>query len=80
MIGFALLQDYVPHFSEDFTTGYESAQRLLYVLSSRARKHLHLISERNRSPNRHNPDGKTPTPNLLDYNYQYDLLHFENPV
>jgi hypothetical protein len=33
----------VPHFSDP--KGDESASKLMYVIASRARKHLHLISE-----------------------------------
>lgn len=44
VIAFGLLQDWVPHFSDP--NGDESAMKLLYVIASRARKNLHLISER----------------------------------
>ena len=46
VIAFGLLQDWVPHFSDP--KGDESAKKLLYVIASRARKNLHLISERGR--------------------------------
>lgn len=46
VIAYALLQDYVPHFNDP--TKHVSANKLLYVIASRARKHLHLISERGR--------------------------------
>jgi DNA helicase II / ATP-dependent DNA helicase PcrA len=46
VIAYALLQDYVPHFNDP--AKHESANKLLYVIASRARKHLHLISERGR--------------------------------
>jgi hypothetical protein len=36
----------VPHFTE--VAGIDAASKLLYVVGSRARKHLHLISERGR--------------------------------
>lgn len=50
VIAFGLLQGMVPHFSEEAETdgGVGSAKKLLYVISSRARKHLFLISERQR--------------------------------
>ncbi|GJG95839.1 UvrD-helicase domain-containing protein [Cupriavidus pauculus] len=50
VIAFGLLQGMVPHFSEeaDADEGISSARKLLYVVGSRARKHLHLISERQR--------------------------------
>ncbi|GHV10461.1 DNA helicase [Bacteroidia bacterium] len=74
MIGFALLDDYVPHFND--VNGYENAKKLLYVLASRARKNLHIISEYGRGINQHNPDGKSPTPHLTEYKYLYDnIIH-----
>jgi len=72
MIGFALLDDYVPHFND--SKGYENAKKLLYVLASRARKNLHIISEYGRGINRYNTDGKFPTPHLLEYKYKYDEI------
>jgi DNA helicase II / ATP-dependent DNA helicase PcrA len=46
VIAYALLEDYVPNFSDP--NGQDSALKLLYVIGSRARKNLHLISERGR--------------------------------
>jgi superfamily I DNA/RNA helicase len=74
MIGFALLDNYVPHFNDN--KGYENAKKLLYVLASRARKNLHIISEYGRGINQYNPNGKSPTPHLLEYQYQYDKVLF----
>lgn len=50
VIAFGLLQGMVPHFSEEAEAdgGINSAKKLLYVVGSRARKHLYLISERQR--------------------------------
>jgi hypothetical protein len=50
VIAFGLLQGMVPHFSEEAEAdrGTNSAKKLLYVVGSRARKHLYLISERQR--------------------------------
>ncbi|EKN3395245.1 ATP-dependent helicase [Yersinia enterocolitica] len=45
VISFGLLQDMVPNFND---SSAESAKKLLYVIGSRARKNLHLISERGR--------------------------------
>ncbi|WP_047451984.1 UvrD-helicase domain-containing protein [Alistipes sp. ZOR0009] len=70
VIGFALLNDYIPHFNDN--NGYENSKKLLYVLASRARKNLHLISEKYRQVHsRYAPEGKSPTPHLLEYNYDY---------
>ncbi|MCP1297614.1 ATP-dependent helicase [Chryseobacterium sp. S0630] len=72
MIGFALLDDYVPHFSDQ--NKLESSKKLLYVLASRARKNLHIISERERAVDYRNPHGKAPTPYLLTYDFKYNIL------
>lgn len=72
MIGFALLDEYVPHFND--CNGYENAKKLLYVLASRARKNLHIISEYGRDVSSYNPEGKSPTPHLLEYKYYYDNI------
>lgn len=61
VIAFGLLDGYVPHFSE--SNKEESAKRILYVIASRARKNLYLISEQGRN--------KTPTPILSKYGYKY---------
>jgi len=50
VIAFGLLQGMVPHFSD--VEGDVAASKLLYVLASRARKNLHLISETGRSRGR----------------------------
>jgi hypothetical protein len=46
VIAYALLEDMVPHFND--LDAERSAMKLLYVICSRARKNLHLISERGR--------------------------------
>jgi DNA helicase-2/ATP-dependent DNA helicase PcrA len=71
MIGFAILDDYIPHFSDG--NGDENSRKMLYVLASRARKNLHILSEKGRAIHSyHAPEGKTPTPHLLNYEYEYD--------
>lgn len=71
MIGFAILDDYIPHFSDG--NGEENSRKMLYVLASRARKNLHILSEKGRAVHSyHAPEGKTPTPHLLSYEYDYD--------
>lgn len=72
MIGFAILNDYIPHFSD--ANGNENSRKMLYVLASRARKNLHIISEKGRAINYYKPEGKVPTPSLLKYEYEYDIL------
>lgn len=71
MIGFALLNDYVPHFTD--SNGIINSKKMLYVLASRARKNLHLISERGRDVHAYySPTGKLPTSHLLEYTFKYD--------
>jgi hypothetical protein len=71
IIGFALLEGYVPHFADK--NGQENAKKLLYVLSSRARKNLHLISERGRYKPFGNPRAEyNTTIELKKYRYNYD--------
>jgi len=43
VIAHTLLEGMVPHFND--TSGDDSAKKLLYVIGSRARKHLHMFSE-----------------------------------
>lgn len=73
VIGFALLDDYVPHFNDG--NGYNNAKKLLYVMASRARKNLHIISEKYRQVSaKYAPEGKVPTPHLLSYKFKYDTI------
>jgi DNA helicase-2/ATP-dependent DNA helicase PcrA len=70
VIAFALLEDYVPHFSDQNKA--DSANKLLYVICSRAKKNLHLISERGRLKNFGNPRPEyTPTTQLLLHSFIY---------
>jgi len=70
VIAFALLEGYVPHFSDP--QQIESAKKLLYVISSRARQNLHLISERGRlKPYGTPPDEYMTTTQLQLYAYNY---------
>lgn len=70
VIGYALLEGMVPHFND--ADGDTSAQKMLYVVGSRARKHLHLFSEAGR------PRGKRdiylPTRRLAAYRFEYDTI------
>lgn len=69
VIAYGLLEGMVPRFSD--ANQNESAMKLLYVICSRARKHLHLISERGRMQWR---EERTPTAKLKNYNYVYDVI------
>lgn len=70
VISYALLDGMVPHFSDK--EKHESALRLLYVIGSRARKNLHLISERMRNSAR--GDEYQPTPQLAACTFNYDIV------
>ena len=48
VIAFGLLEGFVPHFGDPLEEKEEIANKLLFVIGSRARKHLYLISERGR--------------------------------
>jgi DNA helicase II / ATP-dependent DNA helicase PcrA len=66
VISFGLLQDLVPNFNDP---SIESAKKLLYVIGSRARKNLHLISEKGRGQYRRE---RQPTEVLHQLNFAYD--------
>lgn len=73
VIAFGLLQGMVPHFSEEAEVdlGVASAKKLLYVVGSRARKHLYLISEQHRR--RGGGRGPYPATDILaEYLFDYD--------
>lgn len=74
VIGFGLLDTYVPHFS-DKINGNNNSRKILYVLASRARKNLHIISERNRFGYNYGKKIElSPTQHLIDYNYDYSAM------
>lgn len=66
VIAYGLLEGIVPHFSDVDPT---SGSKLIYVIGSRARKHLHLISEEGRG-NQWYP--KYPTTILEQHVFDYD--------
>ncbi|HHR6081067.1 TPA: UvrD-helicase domain-containing protein [Providencia alcalifaciens] len=70
VISFGLLQDLVPNFNDP---SIESAKKLLYVIGSRARKNLHLISETGRMTGygQYRRE-REPTEVLHQLNFTYD--------
>lgn len=70
VIAFALLEDMVPHFNDP--NGQDSAMRLLYVIGSRARKNLHLISERGRT--QYSGAEYQATLKLAECAFDYDIV------
>lgn len=69
VIVFSLLEGMVPHFAD--ADGVNSAKKMLYVAASRARKHLHLISETGRG--QRGRGDYPPTDALLAHRFNYDL-------
>ena len=70
VIAFGLLQGYIPHSMD--ANGDETANRLLYVVGSRARKNLHLISEIGRKNWKN--ELYYPTDVLSRLNHPYDEI------
>ncbi len=70
VISFGLLQGLVPNFND---SSVESSKKLLYVIGSRARKNLHLISEKGRmfGSGRYRSE-RQPTEVLCNLAYTYD--------
>lgn len=75
VIAYALLEDMVPHFNDK--NGQESAMKLLYVIGSRARKNLHLISERGRFK-RYSGEEYQATRQLAACSFGYDRIPYES--
>lgn len=67
VIAYALLEGMVPHFND--ANGDVSAQKLLYVVGSRARKNLHLFSETGRRKGRYDVYGPTRQLSVCQFNY-----------
>lgn len=68
VIGYGLLDGFVPHFNEPSP---DNAKKLIYVLSSRAKKHLCLISENDRV-DRFTRQFRPPTIVLDSHNFNYN--------
>lgn len=71
VIAYALLEGMVPHFSD--IDGQDAARRLLYVVCSRARKNLHLVSENGRIDGRGQPYEATHI--LANCHFTYDEIN-----
>lgn len=71
VIAFGLLDGWVPHFSDPDPD--ESASKLLYVIGSRARSNLHLISESGRGQGWGRGD-RLPTRILSQLAFTYDTF------
>ncbi|KZC98271.1 UvrD-helicase domain-containing protein [Thalassospira xiamenensis] len=70
VIAYGLLEGMVPYFND--AEKIESAKKLLYVVCSRSRKNLHLLSERGRR--RRGGEDYQPTEVLLGSAFNYDTM------
>jgi len=73
VIAFGLLRGYIPHWNEIMSRSVnelEVSRKLLYVICSRAKQNLHLISESGRTTRRGVELENTPL--LINKNYNYD--------
>jgi DNA helicase-2/ATP-dependent DNA helicase PcrA len=70
VIAYGLLEGMVPHFSD--TDQVATANKLLYVICSRARKNLHLLSEQGRPRSR--GEVYIPTEILVGCRFSYDAV------
>ena len=73
VISFGLLFGFVPHWNEIFdktADHVDASKKLMYVICSRAKTYLHLISERGRTTRR--GDELTITPELESNVFDYD--------
>lgn len=73
VIAYALLEGMVPHFAEP--NRQASATKLLYVIASRARKNLYLISESGRQNNL--KKNYQPTKVLVQCDFDYSEVSFQ---
>src|SRR5690606_18417525 len=73
VIAYGLLNGYIPHWNDIFNGDPVSASRkLLYVICSRAKANLHLISETGRQTRR--GDALEITPELQNLNFVFDEI------
>lgn len=68
VIAFGLLHGYIPNWNEE--DALNASRKLLYVICSRSKKHLHLIAENGRTTRGGRP--YSITGHLKDLNYTYD--------
>ena len=72
VIAFGLLEGFIPHWNDIFSTNtneMDSSNKLMYVICSRAKTNLHLISELGRTTRRGVALKVTPILNSKNYNY-----------
>nr|WP_284040508.1 3'-5' exonuclease [Sphingobacterium sp. lm-10] len=73
VIAYGLLNGYIPHWNEIFSgNAIEASKKLLYVICSRAKTNLHLISETGRKTKK--GDALLITPELENVVFEYDVV------
>jgi DNA helicase II / ATP-dependent DNA helicase PcrA len=73
VIVYGLLNGYIPHWNEIFSgNSIDASKKLMYVICSRAKTNLHLISEKGRTTKK--GDELTITPELQKIKYVYDEI------
>ncbi|MDP2414813.1 UvrD-helicase domain-containing protein [Daejeonella sp.] len=73
VIAYGLLNGYIPHWNEIFSgNATDASKKLMYVICSRAKTNLHLISETGRTTRR--GDALTITPELASKVFRYDEI------
>lgn len=73
VIAYGLLNGYIPHWNEIFSgNAIEASKKLLYVICSRAKTNLHLISETGRKTKK--GDALLITPELKNVVFEYDVV------
>lgn len=73
VIAYGLLNGYIPHWNEIFSgNAIEASKKLMYVICSRAKSNLHLISETGRTTKR--GIELTMTPELASKTFTYDEI------
>lgn len=71
VIAYGLLYGYIPHWNEVFSgNATEASKKLMYVICSRAKTNLHLISETGRTTKK--GDALVMTPELASKTFEYD--------
>lgn len=73
VIAYGLLNGYIPHWNEIFSgNANDASKKLLYVICSRAKINLHLISETGRQTRK--GDALLVTPELENVVFEYDKI------
>ena len=73
VIAYGLLKGFIPHWNDIFAQkGIKASKKLLYVICSRAKTNLHLISETGRQTKKRK--ALEMTDELKNIRFQYDVI------